>query len=1397
MATKNIRATVKTVPVKHQPSGLPAAELGLAKVFIKPASEYVPARLPAGKVLHITGNAIVRTNDGLLHELHVGDVLTRGDMVLTSQNGYVQIEAPGSAAARQPFESGILALPEIDRALLELSQLSISPDAGMDGEGNLSPGFQVDRIAEVVSASAFAFDPANAAGGFGTPFINQAAVAPFIIGIDPVHVTVDPVTGAIRINPGDTYQEQNQEHVVFQINLSTPPAADTNIKLSTAGTTAANDFQGGNATVPLEVSSDGGQTWQVVSGGTALIPAGHTSLLVRTPQIQDDPVYEGPETLQLVAALVNQNNTPVTATAIIVDEEDRPKVNPVDPADGKPDGIEIVTPTDPNNPDPNHPSDSGAWSVQTGNLLESDVDQTAYFRINLSGTAAIPIALHVDVQNGTALIGSDYSNLQYWNGSSWADFTGTANGASADITVPANTSALILRLAVKGDNVTEVVENLTVSAYTQAQPITPIQRVISIDDDDANPVSPALLLRVNEDAGDVSVTSNPQGVSSYTVNNPNAPTSITGKLVLLDADNPATVTVTQFTVGNSAVVHVTTDPTQPVSQIQLTDASGNPIAGAFFYLKSDGSYGYTLPADYNSTQSPALPSITYTVSDGTSANNILSTLNLDVTPVNDAPVPKADQSQLLTEAATGGSAGTSTVSGNVITGANDLRGAAAGLDTDIDSTTLTITSISTPASGQNVTAGTPVTINGTYGSLTINSDGSYTYNLDNNNAATDALKATDQAQDVFTYTVSDGNGGSSTATLAVNIQGTNDAPTINPTNDPTARNPLVLDESGLASGSNPSPAVITSTKTITITDSDTLAANLSFSLAISGDANTAFTLTHINDATVLQGSAAPATADEAKLFHFDVASRKYYEVVLDNASSTNLQKTWYADINGNNQMDSGEAVLRVTLAQQAATGNTLTLNYKAELLGSLYHNSDYNFSYDTVNNWSIDATLAANQITTNNIHLVVSDGVNTTTDTTEKLMTVSMTDDQPRIARGGFTTGADGGYIYQWSVIQWVDLPGDGVSTKVATHMTYWVDYDSTTRQYNWGGMRYQDNPYANPTATDQIIQGAVEATDRASLSIDHPFFLDRANDHLFIYNSLGITYDINLKANTFTTDSPSTGYLRDAFEYSMFDYDGRLVTLKQSGSTNIDNSAITGSNASEPLYGVSTDELLTGKAGNDTIYGDGLDAVSYQDRGADTIVGGTGNDVLYGGSYGTPVLATFTGYAANGAAVVDTLYTNTANQYSTVNGQASMHTTDVFQWQLNDGGTAGAPAIDTVMDFDIAKDIGFLAGGTIDPVGHGDVLDLKDLLVGEHDGTTGLAANLNQFLEVTTTGGSTTLHVSTTGQFNGSNTGTVEDQAIVLQNVDLHALPGLSGASTSADIIQALINQNRLVVDH
>ena len=101
-------------------------------------------------------------------------------------------------------------------------------------------------------------------------------------------------------------------------------------------------------------------------------------------------------------------------------------------------------------------------------------------------------------------------------------------------------------------------------------------------------------------------------------------------------------------------------------------------------------------------------------------------------------------------------------------------------DTDNGSAALSVgeASVSAIRTGRENASGTDGTIgsaiDGTYGSLTLNSDGTYDYTA--NTDAAEALAPAQTAVDYFTYTISDGTS-TDTAELQITVTGINDAPT--------------------------------------------------------------------------------------------------------------------------------------------------------------------------------------------------------------------------------------------------------------------------------------------------------------------------------------------------------------------------------------------------------------------------------------------------------------------------------------------------------------------------------------------------------------------------------------------------------------------------------------------
>ncbi len=210
-----------------------------------------------------------------------------------------------------------------------------------------------------------------------------------------------------------------------------------------------------------------------------------------------------------------------------------------------------------------------------------------------------------------------------------------------------------------------------------------------------------------------------------------------------------------------------------VSGPALNTGLTTPILGQFGTLVmtgSDGSYTYTpnaaaiaLFAGQSGTDV-----FTYSIADaqGASSNTTISvTVCGEGAPVNLPPVANADNRTMCEDDAP--------LNGQAILGSNsgDAR------DTDPDGDSLLIQGVAAGSSALTPIGNVGTAINGQWGTLVLQSDGSYTYTP---GAQAQALKPTQSVNDVFTYAVSDNKGGTSTTTITINICGENDPPVAKP-----------------------------------------------------------------------------------------------------------------------------------------------------------------------------------------------------------------------------------------------------------------------------------------------------------------------------------------------------------------------------------------------------------------------------------------------------------------------------------------------------------------------------------------------------------------------------------------------------------------------------------------
>jgi Ca2+-binding RTX toxin-like protein len=206
----------------------------------------------------------------------------------------------------------------------------------------------------------------------------------------------------------------------------------------------------------------------------------------------------------------------------------------------------------------------------------------------------------------------------------------------------------------------------------------------------------------------------------------------------------------------------------------------------------------------------------------------------------------------------------------------------------------------------------------------------------------------------------------------------------------------------------------------------------------------------------------------------------------------------------------------------------------------------------------------------------------------------------------------------------------------------------------------------------------------------------------------------------------------RTSFEYTL-DSDGNQDSTRVD-IVGVNGTTITGSEKDEILIADSTNDTLIAHAGDDVLMGN---------QGDDSLQGGDGNDLLIGGQGD-----------------------------DSLDGGLGV---DIFKWELNDQGSAGTPANDTIVQFD--------------PSENGDKLDLSDLLEGE-DRLNGID-ELEYYLHFETQGANTVIHINTKGKFSTGFSSDLVEQSIVVENTDL-----IGDRTEQLTIIQNLLDAGKLITD-
>ena len=196
---------------------------------------------------------------------------------------------------------------------------------------------------------------------------------------------------------------------------------------------------------------------------------------------------------------------------------------------------------------------------------------------------------------------------------------------------------------------------------------------------------------------------------------------------------------------------------------------GHDLAGTYgtLHIDAGGNFTYTANAPLDALLAGQNASDIFDLTVGSSNGaSVPTTLTFNITGADDTPVAVAATVNVNEDA----TAAALTRSAGVL--ANDTDRDAGEAATFMVSTVLAGTS----GTALTVSSGTATVAHGTYGNLTINADGTYSYTPNNANA--EALAAGQPATDVFTFTAKEAGGASLSNTLTFNITGVNDAPVL-------------------------------------------------------------------------------------------------------------------------------------------------------------------------------------------------------------------------------------------------------------------------------------------------------------------------------------------------------------------------------------------------------------------------------------------------------------------------------------------------------------------------------------------------------------------------------------------------------------------------------------------
>ena len=246
---------------------------------------------------------------------------------------------------------------------------------------------------------------------------------------------------------------------------------------------------------------------------------------------------------------------------------------------------------------------------------------------------------------------------------------------------------------------------------------------------------------------------------TYTADDGNGGTATATLTITINGADDATVINpdnVETDEDSSVVIDVLANDSDPDDTLTVASVDDSGLPGDAFVTNNGTDVTFVPGTAFNDLAVGETEIVTFTYTTNTGATE---TVTVTVTGTNDGPVAANDVDTVVED-----------LTINVTAANGVIQGP--GTDTDADTSDVLKVIVVENSSSVRSLVGSPIV--GTYGTLTLNEDGSYSYSADQD--AADQLSAGQIATDVFTYTISDGNGGTDTATLTITVTGTNDAP---------------------------------------------------------------------------------------------------------------------------------------------------------------------------------------------------------------------------------------------------------------------------------------------------------------------------------------------------------------------------------------------------------------------------------------------------------------------------------------------------------------------------------------------------------------------------------------------------------------------------------------------